>query len=247
MSGMREGSHSRVVQELGRRIAGLTLPAGTVLTLAGLEEEFGTSRTVVREAIRVLETHGLVRSRRRVGITVQPRTEWDNLNASVIQWTLDGPRRRDQLIELMDLREAVEPVAARLAAQRATAEQRAELLRSATALSDLGAAGLGDSDEYLAADIAYHSLLLTASGNALLAQMAGPVTEILRGRTSYGLTPSDPRPGTLEAHVATAAAVVAGDVDVAEREARHHLALVADEVSAPQQPPTAAPGSIPIA
>lgn len=230
MTRTREGSHTRVVQELGRRIAGLGLPAGTVLTLAGLEEEFDTSRTVVREAVRVLETHGLVRSRRRVGITVQPRVEWDNLNASVIQWTLDGPRRREQLVELMDLRSAVEPVAARLAAQRATAEEREELLRWASALNDLGTDGGGDSEEYLAADIAYHSLLLAASGNALLAQMAGPVTEILRGRASRGLTPSNPRLGTLAAHVATAAAIAAGDAEAAEREARHHLALVADEV-----------------
>ncbi|MFG6445153.1 FadR/GntR family transcriptional regulator [Microbacterium sp. P06] len=231
MTGMvREGSHSRVVGELGRRITGRTLPSGTVLTLAGLEEEFGTSRTVVREAIRVLETHGLVRARRRVGITVQPRSEWDNLNASVIQWTLDGPRRREQLIELMDLRAAVEPVAARLTAQRASATERADLLRWANTLNDLGSLGGGDSDEYLAADIAYHSLLLAASGNALLAQMTGPISEILRGRASHGLTPAVPRAGTLEAHVATATAIFAGDAETAEREARHHLALVAGEV-----------------
>lgn len=226
-----QGSHGQIVQDLGRRICGLELPSGTVLTLAGLEEEFTASRTVVREAVRVLETHGLVRSRRRVGITVLPRSDWDSLTASVIQWTLDGPRRRQQLIELMELRAAVEPMAARLAAERADAGQRAELARWADELNERGGRGEGDSDAYLAADVAYHSLLLAASGNALLAQLADPVREILLGRAKRGLTPAVPQPGTLEAHVATARAIARGDASAAEASARAHLTLVAGEVS----------------
>lgn len=225
-----QGSHSQIVQDLGRRICGLQVPSGTVLTLAGLEEEFTASRTVVREAVRVLETHGLVRSRRRVGITVLPRSDWDSLNASVIQWTLDGPRRRQQLIDLMELRAAVEPVAARLAAERAEPGQRAELVRWAEELNERGGRGEGDTEAYLAADVAYHSLLLSASGNALLAQMAGPVREILLGRAQRGLTPAVPHAGTLEAHVATALAIARGDATAAEDAARAHLALVAGEV-----------------
>lgn len=225
-----QGSHPQLVQDLGRRIAGGAIAPGTVLTLAALEDEFRASRTVVREAVRVLETHGLVRSRRRVGITVQPRREWDSLNASVIQWRLDGPRRDELLLELMELRSAVEPMAARLAAQRASAQQRAELVRLATELSDRGGRGEGDTEAYLAADVAYHSLLLAASGNALLSQLADPVREILTGRASLNLTPALPAPGTLEAHVATAQAIAAGDAEGAEAAARAHLSLVSEEV-----------------
>ncbi|MFG6401933.1 MULTISPECIES: FadR/GntR family transcriptional regulator [unclassified Microbacterium] len=225
-----QGSHSHVVQQLGRRITGEVIAPGTVLTLAGLEEEFTASRTVVREAVRVLESHGLLQSRRRVGVTVLPRSQWNSLNASVIQWTLDGPRRRQQLIELMELRAAVEPAAARLAAERATTEQRAELVRWANELSERGGRGEGDSEAYLAADVAYHSALLAASGNALLSQMAQPVREILEGRSSRGLTPAVPHEGTLEAHVATATAIAAGDGEAAEAAARTHLMLVAGEV-----------------
>jgi DNA-binding FadR family transcriptional regulator len=224
-------SHSRLVEELGRRVTGGHLPPGTVMTLAGLESEYGASRTVVREAVRVLETHGLVASRRRVGIVVRPRAEWDSLNASVIQWALDGPARRAKLLELTELRVAVEPVAARLAAERADDEQRVELVRLATVLHELGERGEGASDDYLAADIAYHSLLLRASGNALFVQLASPIGEILRGRSVRGWTPAVPHEGTLEAHLATAQAIAGRDGDAAEASAREHVTLVADEVT----------------
>lgn len=227
---IQQGAHTALVRELGQRITGGAIAPGSVLTLAGLEEEFGASRTVVREAVRVLETHGLVGSRRRVGITVRAPEDWDNLNASVIRWTLDGPRRREQLVALAELRTAVEPVAARLAAERADDAQRRELVRLAGILNTLGGRGEGDSEEYLDADIRYHSLLLAASGNLLLAQLSGPVKEILAGRANRGLTPAIPNEGTLEAHVATAAAIAAGDADGAEASARSHVTLVAGEV-----------------
>lgn len=225
-----KASHAHLVEALGRRIAGGEIPPGTVMTAATLEERHGASRTVVREAVRVLEAHGLLSSKRRVGLIVRPRPEWDNLDARVIQWTLDGPRRYELLVELTELRVAVEPVAARLAAERATSGQRAELVRLAAELGEHGARGEGDSDAYLDIDIAYHSLLLEASGNALFHQLVGPITEILRGRSTRGLTPRIPRVGTLEAHLATARAIAAGDGAAAEAAARDHVTLVSDEV-----------------
>lgn len=223
-------SHAHIVETLGRRVVGGELPPGTGLTLAGLEESFTASRTVVREAVRVLEAHGLLTSRRRVGLVVRPQAEWDILNADIIEWSLDSPRRRDVLIELTDLRVAVEPVAARLAAERAGDAERDELVRWATLLSDLGNQGLGDSDEYLDADIAYHRLLLRASGNALFEKLGDPIAEILRGRSVRGLTPGMPRVGTLEAHLATARAIHDGRGADAEASAREHLTLVSGEV-----------------
>ena len=76
-------SHAHLVEVLGRRIAGGELTPATPTTVAALEAEFGASRTVVREAVRVLEAHGLLASRRRVGLTVRPRRDWDNLDATV--------------------------------------------------------------------------------------------------------------------------------------------------------------------
>lgn len=108
--------HSEVVRVLGEEIVGGALPPGSVVNLAELAERFSRSRTVVREAVRVLESLGLVVSQRRVGVTVQPSTAWSVLSPQVIAWRLASDAREEQLRSLTQLRQAVEPAAARAAA-----------------------------------------------------------------------------------------------------------------------------------
>lgn len=228
---MATAMHGDVLNELGRRIAAGDPRPGTVLKLAELEKDHSASRTVIREAIRVLENIGMVASRRRVGITVQPREHWDALDPYLIQWSLTGPLRQQQLESLMELRVAVEPMAAYLAAERATAAQRAEILRLADRLNDLGEHGLGQSPEYLDADLAFHALLLTSSGNPLLAALETPIREVLAGRTNLGLHPRVPAPGTLEEHLVIARSIASGDGGVAEAHSRTHLHGVWREIA----------------
>lgn len=225
-----KGLHGDVLDALGHRIASGDLTEGTVLTLAHLEESYGASRTVVREAVRVLESMGMLASRRRVGITVQPRARWDELDPKVIRWTLGGPARQQHLEALMELRVAVEPIAAALAAQRATPEQRAELIRLSDVMTELGTQGQADTAPYLEADLAFHSLVLTASGNPLLGALEQPVREVLAGRTHFGMHPKTPAPGTLEQHATVAAAVAEGDAAAAEQSSRAHLRGVWEEI-----------------
>ncbi|MEV4187473.1 GntR family transcriptional regulator, partial [Streptosporangium canum] len=97
-------------------IASGGLAAGQVLTIEELELRFGVSRSVIRETIRVLESMGLVSSRRRVGVTVAARTEWNLFDPRIIRWRLAGEGRGEQLRSLGELRRGVEPVAAALAA-----------------------------------------------------------------------------------------------------------------------------------
>ncbi|WP_029149264.1 FadR/GntR family transcriptional regulator [Microbacterium indicum] len=222
--------HTSVVERLGARIASGELPPGSVLTLASIESEHSASRTVAREAVRVLESLGLVASRRRVGITVQPREEWDAFAPQLIEWNLRGPFRQQQLEALMELRVAVEPMAAQLAADRATPAQRAELRRLASELKGLGRAGEGAGDAFLEADVAFHDLLLASSGNAQLIALRAPVRQVLRGRSRLGLTPQIPRAGTLEEHEAVAAAITSGDGDTAEEHSRAHMRGVWSEI-----------------
>jgi len=229
---MANAVHGDVLDELGQRIASGRVRPGSVLTLAQLEAESGASRTVVREAVRVLESIGMVASRRRVGITVQPRERWDAFAPALLDWNLRGPFRQQQLEALMELRVAVEPMAARLAARRASPAQRAELRRLAQTLQDLGRSGLGDTDAFLQADLDFHGLLLIASGNPQLAALERPVHEVLRGRNRLGLTPSEPAPGTLEDHLRVALAVAAGDAEEAELHSRSHMRTVWSEVVA---------------
>ncbi|MGF3056724.1 FadR/GntR family transcriptional regulator [Microbacterium sp. YY-01] len=227
-------SHGSVLDELGSDIANGHIGEGTVLTLAALETRFGVSRTMIREAVRVIEALGMVASRRRVGVTVQPESEWSSLDSRLIQWRLAGNRRHQQIAALTELRLAIEPIAARLAAQRATHSQRQHFSDLASTLEHLGAQGKGDSEEYLAADIAFHDLLLDASGNLMLSSVKAPIADVIRGRHQLGLTPGDPKDEALHNHVETAAAILRGDADAAEHHTRGYVLAVLEEVQVPE-------------
>ena len=212
--------HTGVLEQLGRSIVNGDRAVGSVSTLAQLEAELGVSRTVVREVVQVLESTGMLASRQRIGVTVQPVANWDHLDPRIIRWRLNGPQREEQLRHLLELRAAIEPVAARVAATRADAATKARLSDLARRLRGLGEAHGGTSPEYLSVDIDFHTLILAAGGNPMLAALSNPIAEVLAGRTSLGLMPGDPNPDALDHHERIAAAVAAGDPDAAERHAR---------------------------
>jgi DNA-binding FadR family transcriptional regulator len=218
--------HGSVLSALGTAVVSGELAPGSVLTLEGMCAQYAVSRSVAREAVRVLESMGLLASRRRVGVTVLPRSSWNVFDPRVIRWRLDSTDRVDQLLSLSELRQGVEPVAAALAAGRATPEQCREL---AVAVSDMEVHGrAGDLDPYLLADQAFHRALLAASGNEMLASLGDVIAEVLSGRTHHGMMPDRPNPEAIALHDAVARAVRAGDVVAAERAMRS----IIDEASA---------------
>ena len=218
--------HGSLLAALGTAVVSGSLPPGSVLTLEGMCAEYAVSRSVAREAVRVLESMGLLSSRRRVGVTVLPRTSWNVFDPRVIGWRLASSDRVDQLLSLSELRRGVEPVAAALAAGRATAEQSRAL---AAAVVDMEVHGrAGELEPYLRADQAFHRTLLEASGNEMLAALSGLVAEVLDGRTHHGLMPARPNPEAVALHDAVARAVRTGDAAEAERAMRS----IIDEASA---------------
>lgn len=223
--------HNSVLERVGIEIAQGIRPAGSVITLARLEEEAGVSRTVIREVVRILEAMGMVESRRRVGVTVLPVEEWNVLDPQLIRWRLAGKERVAQLHRLTEMRLALEPTAARLAAGRATPAVAKELMRLAGELRTLGEEGRGHSKPYLEADIAFHALLLNASGNDMIASLHQIVTEVLAGRTDLGLTPRHPAPASYDHHEGVARAILERDGDAAEQYARAVVEEVWGEIS----------------
>jgi DNA-binding FadR family transcriptional regulator len=216
--------HDPVLDALGLAIASGELPAGHVLTLDGIQDRFGVSRTVAREAMRILESMGLVQSRRRVGITVRPMASWNVFDPKVIWWRLAGPGRGAQLRTLTELRIAVEPLAAGAAARAATAAQRTRIVELADTLRRLGEAG--DLAEFMERDVEFHTLLLRAGGNEMFAALADAVAAVLRGRTQLGLMPHRPVPAALDLHEAVADAVATGRSARAEQSMRELLVEV---------------------
>jgi DNA-binding FadR family transcriptional regulator len=209
------GLHARVLAELGPAIASGEYPPGTVLRIDELEERHGVSRTVVREAVRVLEAMHLVETRRRVGITVRPPGEWNVFDPAVIRWRLAGTDRPRQLRSLTTLRTAIEPVAAGLAARAATPEQCRELTVLAGEMAAAGRAA--DLRAYLVHDVAFHRVVLDASGNEMFARLGDVVAEVLTGRTEHHVMFTAPDPEAVTLHVRVAEAVRARDAQDAER------------------------------
>jgi DNA-binding FadR family transcriptional regulator len=228
VGGTGDALHASVLDTIGLRIATGDLAEGGVLTLDGIKDEFGVSRTVARETMRVLESMGLVTSRRRVGITVQPRTSWQVYDPRLIWWQLAGPNRDAQLRSLTELRIAVEPVAAARAAWNASARERDRLLDLAARMREEGEAGA--LEEFLELDVEFHTLLLETCGNEMFAALEGVVAVVLRGRTSLGLMPKNPVPSALDLHEEVARAVAARRPEEAELAMRALLAEVRDAV-----------------
>lgn len=223
-----------ILDQLGKEVVAGILPEGRTFTLLDLSTRFEISRTVAREAMRALEQLGLVAASRRVGITVQPRSKWAAMNQSIIEWRLATESElHGQLQSLAELRAGVEPVAARLAAQHASHNERNRLVKMAHELSQLSTEGKGNSAEFLELDGAFHGLLLRASGNEMFAALVPAIISMLKGRTASGLMPAVPNQRARAAHVELANAVCHGEADAAEHWAKELLDEVFEHLPTP--------------
>jgi DNA-binding FadR family transcriptional regulator len=221
--------HDSVLTGVGAEIVSGALPAGGVINLEGVGAQYGVSRSVAREAVRVLESMGLVASRRRVGITIQPVDRWNVLDPRVIRWRIESGDRVAQLVSLGELRRGFEPAAAALAARRADPHQCRIM---AAAVSDMVMHGRsGDLHSYLLADKVFHRTLLEASGNEMFRALNGVVAEVLTGRTHHGMMPETPRPEAIALHDEVARAIRLRDEVAAERAMRAIIDETVGDVS----------------
>jgi len=223
------GLHARVLDLLGLAVCAGDLASGSVVRIDQLQERYGGSRSVMREAIRVLASMGLVAPRRRVGVQVQPAHVWNLYDPQVIGWRLASPGRAAQLRSLTELRTAVEPEAARLAALRAPLADAGELMGLAGRLWAAGQAN--DAETFLGLDIQFHLLVLSSSGNEMFARLGTLVEAVLTGRTQYGLMPRHPHDEALQMHVDVASAIQRGAGGDAQSAMQGIMARTFDEMS----------------
>ena len=231
--------HQAVVDRLGTQIASGEIPAGAVLVADRLQAAYGVSRSVMREAVRVLASLGMVASRRKVGLIVRPIDRWSLFAPQVIRWRLATPSRISQFRSLTELRAAIEPEAARLAATRAHLTQAANLMTIAARLWAAGKAG--DEAGFLAADIQFHSLVLASSGNEMFASLSSAIEEILVSRVRVGLHPSHPSDAAMQHHFDVVTAIQAGHPDDAQRAMTRIVVQAMEEMSSIWEALPAAP------
>jgi DNA-binding FadR family transcriptional regulator len=209
----RRGLHGAVVHDIGVRILrGELQPGDSLQTDDEPGDEPGVSRTVLREAIKVLAAKRLVESRPKIGTRVRPRRDWNLLDPDVLAWQIEaGPDRRF-LKEALELRNMIEPQAARLAAERATDEEIAALTE---AHAEMEAAG-ESLEAFMEPDLRFHTLLFEAGHNELLDHMAGILTSVLRILFSYPARPPRAYQRAAKLHGAVVEAIRAHDPDAAE-------------------------------
>src|SRR3989442_812151 len=120
----RQGLHGALVHEIGVRILSGEIEPGEALpTEDELTGDVAASRTVLREAVKVLAAKRLVQSRPKTGTRVRPRSEWNLIDPDVLAWQLEAGPTREFFEDALELRQLIEPAAARLAAHRATDEE----------------------------------------------------------------------------------------------------------------------------
>ena len=177
MGAMQRTTHDTAVDRIASWIVQGRFPAGSVLpTEPALGEQLGVSRTVVREAAKVLAAKGMVEAKKRVGTRVLPQSCWHMLDPVVVGWVLQGPRRLEVIRDLIEIRLANEPFAAELAAARRDSQDLAALR---TAFRGMETSVEGETAIYTAADLEFHTRLLVASRNGLLLQLVPALHVVL--------------------------------------------------------------------
>ena|SRR5438874_2814978 len=178
-----------------------------------LSEDLGVSRTPIREAMTVLEQEGFVRTRPRRGIYVVKKT-------------------KREIVEIVTVMAALESMAARLAAERASDAEIAELRRLMDEFR-CGPNGAGDGarlDEYSDANIAFHQAIIGMSGCALLAEMTENLFIHMRAIRKITIHQENRAARSISDHMRLIEALERRDADLAERLAREHTLGLAAHV-----------------
>lgn len=209
----------RIVHDLGAAIvAGKFAKKNVFPTEADLCVRYDASRSVLREAVKMLTAKGLLAARPRHGTWVLPEENWNLLDPDVLGWVLDHKGSAALQLELGEAQMAVECAGAALAAVRGSFAQKSAIER---ALARMVAAEHGEDDTTKAA-IAFHMAVLKASGNRFLMQFQQLIEAALQiggQRTDVG------------GHRKIFDAVIAGDADAAYRATRDLIARAMEQKS----------------
>lgn len=178
---MRKPAHRNltyaIVEKLGHAIVtGVYGDDNAFPIEAELCKQLDASRSVLREAVKMLTAKGLLTARPRQGTSIAPEQHWNLLDPDVLRWLLERKFSLSLLAEFTEVRLAIEPMAARLAARHATP---ASIERMQQAIERMKAAEKGE-DDALASDVAFHVSVLHASGNRFYMQFEELIDTALR-------------------------------------------------------------------
>jgi GntR family transcriptional repressor for pyruvate dehydrogenase complex len=210
-------------------VGGVVRPGQMLPRETDLADQFSVSRGVVRECLRGLEERGLIAVKHGRGATVRPDEEWDLFNPDVLSAMLDSRRGAEVLREYLECRRILEIEAAALAAQRATADDLANLseaLARMTATAGRAQANPAAEDFYHEADVAFHRSVIAATGNRALGRMTEPVHRALAPARRPLARPQLRLERSIPEHKRILAAIADRAPDEARAAMRDHLLTV---------------------
>lgn len=180
-----------VVEKLGQRIVrGDFARRGGLPTEPELSAELGISRNVLREAIKVLASKGLVEVRPKTGTRVRTPENWNVLDPDILGWfSLDGSELRNAH-DFVEFRRIIEPKASYLAALRATDDDIAMIRKAFDELFGC----IGQPSKIPAADIVFHRSIYIASHNIILRHLGSLITPLMQNQVLITTEP----PGSFE-------------------------------------------------
>jgi DNA-binding FadR family transcriptional regulator len=211
---MIKNVHGNTVDHLGEAIvSGRYAPGASLPPEPLLGEELGVSRTVVREAVKSLAAKGLLSTGPKVGTRVLSSEHWNWFDPDVVLWHSRTGLTREFLRDLQDLRRVVEPAAVRMAAERATPQDIAEIEAAYEGMRR----AVEEGGDYVSYDLRFHQGLLRACGNRMMVQMSQAIGALLRTSFEISTTRKDGPRLSLPMHRAVLDAVIARNPAKAER------------------------------
>lgn len=218
----RRGVFGYFVHNFGRRIVGGEFPPGTTLpNEPELVEQFGISRTVVREAMKCLAGKGLVEIKTRVGTRVRDKQYWHHMDIDVMVWYYETGPSIEIMRSIKDIRLVLEPEAASRAAHRGTDEEIAAIQ---SAYDDM-VNSIGNPNANADADLNFHTAIFAATHNRIYAQMIDLIAiGIFANRTMS--TPDEVTAGqvkSLPLHKQVLDAIASHDAEAAAEASRRLL------------------------
>ncbi len=175
--GNRTSLHGRIAEYLGVSILSGKIRPGEVLpTEAALGGSLNVSRTAIREAVKVLTSKGLVEVRRKTGTRIRPKKDWNALDPDVLAWQFFGGSLPTAIMDLLELREVIEPASARMAAERATTEDMAEIEKAFSEMER----SVGETAASVEADLRFHLAILESTHNSFMRPFGALIQAALR-------------------------------------------------------------------
>jgi DNA-binding FadR family transcriptional regulator len=205
----RERLHDKVVRELALGILRGTIgPGESALSTEGdLCLHFDVSRTILREAVKVLAAKGVIELRPKTGIVVRPRNKWNLVDPDLLGWICEAGVDDVFVRDLFEVRAIVEPAAAELAASWASDAEIEDLLR----WYGLIGANTGNEAARLEADRQFHATIFGACHNVFLTQMNATVGAALRATQQIGVHLPQAMQESLVSHKEVAEAIARRD------------------------------------